>query len=129
MERRKILFHQAVNQNHINRRGGCKKGNLVGRQIVEGSDIEKIHPSELDAPIPIIPTAWLRGAFRTKGRKTANEPAMRASATKLAGSPDRQFPSSPNDNAQMKDVSSNAGMRAEAYGERKTKSIPTAQSI
>lgn len=49
---------------------------------------------------------------------------MRASATKLAGRSDRQFPSSPNDNAQMKDVISSAGMRAEAYGERKTKSMP-----
>jgi hypothetical protein len=54
---------------------------------------------------------------------------MRVIATKLAGWPDRQFPRSPNDNAQMKDVSSNAGMWAEAYGERKTKSMPTAQSI
>lgn len=52
---------------------------------------------------------------------------MRASATKLAGRSDRQFPSSPNDNAQMKDVISSAGMRAEAYGERKTKSMPVAQ--
>ena len=49
---------------------------------------------------------------------------MRASATKLAGRSDRQFPSSPNDNAQMKDVISSAGMRAETYGERKTKSMP-----
>lgn len=79
--------------------------------------------------MPIITKAWLRGAFRTKGRKTASEPAMRVIATKLAGWPDRQFPRSPNDNAQMKDVSSNAGMWAEAYGERKTKSMPTAQSI
>ena len=48
MERRKLFFHQTVNQNHINRRGGCKKGNLVGRQIVKGRDIAKIHSSELD---------------------------------------------------------------------------------
>ena len=69
MERRKILFHQAVNQNHINRRGGCKKGNLVGRQIVEGSDIEKIHPSELDGTYPHHPHGMAEGRLPGEGEK------------------------------------------------------------
>ncbi|MCB5931654.1 hypothetical protein LJB63_20165, partial [[Eubacterium] rectale] len=61
---------------------------------------------------------------RTKGRKTASEPAMRVIATKLAGRPDRQFPRSPNDNAQMKDVISNADMRAEHTEKGKSSQCP-----
>ena len=52
MERRQLLLHQAVDQNHVNRRSGRQKGDMVGRQLMEGCDIAEVHSSELDGAYP-----------------------------------------------------------------------------
>lgn len=96
----------------------------MGRQIVKGRDIAKIHSSELDGAYAHHHQGMTERNSPDEGEENGKRAAMRAIATKLAGRPDRQFPRSPNDNAQMKDVISNADMRAEHTEKGKSSQCP-----